>query len=49
MLSKLVSFSDDPFVELYDRPLKGQVPYVFNRQPGTPVLAETASVGQQSG
>lgn len=48
MLGKLDAFLDYPFVKLHYRPLQRQLPYIFHRQPGTPALTETASVGQQS-
>jgi hypothetical protein len=49
MPGKLVTFLDYPFVELHYRPLQRQVPYIFNHQPRTPALSETAGVGHQSG
>jgi hypothetical protein len=36
-------------MEFHYCPVQGQVPYIFSRQPETPALAETASVGHQSG
>jgi hypothetical protein len=48
-LDKLVAFLDSPFMEFRYRPLQWQIPYIVNRQPGTPAVAETASVGDQRG
>jgi hypothetical protein len=49
MCSKLIAFLDNPRVKFHYCPLQRQVLYIVSRQPGTPALAETASVGHQSG
>jgi hypothetical protein len=36
-------------MEFRYRALQGQIPYIVSRQPGTPALAEAASVGHQRG
>ena len=47
MRRKLIAFPDNPFMEFHYCPMKGQVLYIFSREPETPALAEAASVGHQ--
>ena len=49
MRGKPIALLDNPFMEFHYCPLQWQVLYILSHQPQTPALAETASIGHQSG